>query len=256
MSAPLPRSISGTRAAWLRDNHNLFVRFGLNLADADAVARNHGAQLQMLTDARLATAPGRVIPNAVVVSAGAAVSIQVRSRSPVGFGFRIATEAQPVVDRLYAVDRPDAEGYRTATVRRFQHLDRLVTVELMRGRLSDRQDLSVLQQLWTCDISTWALHQFLDPIAGRVFNKALPRFAPTPARPRDRPDTREAIAASAGARGGGNGGDPAHPIAAGVIWADGAAEQRFERIQVQAEDDPERQRIGMLRVHFFVLDPA
>ncbi|MFD0326405.1 hypothetical protein [Lysobacter gummosus] len=40
-----------------------------------------------------------------------------------------------------------------------------------------------------------------------------------------------------------------------MIWADGSAEQTFERIQVQAEADPDRNFFGRLRVHFFVVDP-
>lgn len=251
-------SIDGEAVDWLRDNENLFVRFGLNVDDEDAKHRNAGAALHMFTNARLQIAPDRVFPHVVAVSRGAALSIQIRSRSPLGFGFRIATGAEPVVDRLYAVDRPDAQGYRAATVRRFQRDQQLITIDLMRARLSDSHDRDALQRLWSCEISTWAVHQFLDPIAGRVHDLNHPRFPPgsgaaispsAQAGPEnavapEAPDMPALATAAAGVR-----------VNAGVIWADGSAEQRFERIQVQAEADPERERIGLLRTHFFVIDP-
>lgn len=258
-------ALDGQPADWLRDNENLFVRFGLNVDDPDARHRNEGAQVRMLTDARLQIAPDRLFPNVVAVTRGAALSIQVRSRSPLGFGFRIATGADPVVDRLYAVDRPDERGYRTATVRRFQRDNQLVTIDLMRARLGDSHDRDALQRLWSCEISTWAVRQFLDPIAGRVFDLDHPRFPPTrpaAAQAAARLQSMQAdalslsdtpmigaAAAAASVAGGGR-----IDVNAGVIWADGSAEQQFERIQVQAEADPERERIGLLRVHFFVID--
>ncbi|MBX9401725.1 hypothetical protein K4L06_10415 [Lysobacter sp. BMK333-48F3] len=251
--------LDGAPADWLRDQDNLFVRFGLNVEDADARRRNRGAQALMFTDARLPqAAPGRVFPNLVAVSRGAALSIQVRSPSPLGFGFRIATDAGPVVDRLYAVDRPDEWDHRTATVRRFQHDRRLIVVESMRARLGDARDRDALQRLWRCEISTWKVRQFLDPVSGRVYDENHPRFAsplPTAAPDIDtapaaagRIDTRRGHALEAATEG-------QVRVNPGVIWADGNAEQRFERIQVQAEDDPEHQRIGALQVHFFVVDP-
>ncbi|ALN63090.1 hypothetical protein GLA29479_2220 [Lysobacter antibioticus] len=242
-------ALEGQATDWLRDSENLLVRFGLNDADADARHRNRGAQAHMFTDARLPhLAPDRVFPNLVAVSRGAALSIQIRARSrgPLGFGFRIATGADPVVDRLYAVHRADALGYRSVTVRRFQHEASLITVDLMRARLGHSHRLDALQQLWTCDITTWDVHQFLDPISARVYTRNNPRFPPTP--PAGPVDTRRGSARDAA-------GGPALQVNAGVIWADGSAEQTFERIQVQAEADPDREFSGRLRVHFFVVDP-
>lgn len=242
-------ALQGQPVDWLRDGSRLQVRFGLNLEDADARRRNHGAQALMFADATLPqVAPDRTFPNVVAVTRGAALSIQVRahSPSPLGFGFRIATEAAPVVDRLYAVDRPDPLGYRSATVRRFQREPNLITVDLMRERLSHSHDLAALQALWTCDITAWEVHQFLEPISARVFTRRHPRFAPTP--PAAGIDTRRG-----GLRDAADGAAPR--VNAGVIWADDSAEQVFERIQVQAEADPEREFFGRLRVHFFVIDP-
>lgn len=267
-------ALDGQPTDWLRDNENLFVRFGLNVDDPDARHRNEGAQVRMLTDARLQIAPDRLFPNVVAVTRGAALSIQIRSRAPLGFGFRIATGADPVVDRLYAVDRPDERGYRTATVRRFQHDDQLITIDLMRARLSDTHDRDALQRLWSCEISTWAVRQFLDPIAGRVYDLNHPRFPPgrpaaaqaaarmesMPANTLGLSDTpmvgavAAGVASVAAAGVGSAAGGEQIDVNAGVIWADGSAEQQFERIQVQAEADPERERIGLLRVHFFVTD--
>lgn len=242
-------ALKGEPVDWLRDGGRLQVRFGLNLEDADARRRNRGAQALMFADARLPqAAPERRFPHLVAVSRGAALSIQVRAQSPspLGFGFRIATGAEPVVDRLYAVDRPDPLGSRSATVRRFQREANLITVDLMRERLSHSHDLSALQALWTCDIAVWDVHQFLDPISARVFTRRNPRFAPTP--PSAGIDTRRGHLRDAA--------DGAAPrVNAGVIWADDSAEQVFERIQVQAEADPERESFGRLRVHFFVVDP-
>ncbi|QDH69081.1 hypothetical protein [Marilutibacter alkalisoli] len=239
-------SISGTPSEWFRNGENLLVRFGLNVADAEARQRNERARLEMLSDAQVSAAPGRSFAHVVAVSRGAALSIQIRSRAEPGFGFRIATGADPVVDRLYAVDQADAAGFRNATVRRFQHDARLITVDLMRAR-QGVHDLQTLERLWACDISTWRVHQFLDPVAGRVFTADHPRF------PRQAPRVAAASAAMAARQ------IPAalqaeHPVRAGVVWADGAAEQRFDRIQVQREDDPDQTPIGLLRVHFFVLD--
>lgn len=242
-------ALEGQSADWLRDSENLSVRFGLNDEDADARHRNRGARVHMFTDARLPrAAPDRLFPNLVAVSRGAALSIRIRARarSPLGFGFRIATGAEPVVDRLYAVHRADASGYRDVTVRRFQHEANLITVDLMRARLGHSHRLDALQQLWTCDITVWDVHQFLDPITARVYTRNHPRFPPTP--PAGPVDTRRGTALEAG-------GDAPLQVNAGVIWADGSAEQTFERIQVQAEDDPDRQFSGRLRVHFFVVDP-
>lgn len=253
--------LDGQPVDWLRDNENLFVRFGLNVEDPDARRRNEGAEVRMLAQARLEHAPDRLFPNAVAVTRGAALSVQIRSRSPLGFGLRIATGAEPVVDRLYAVGQPDEHGYRTATVRRFQRDSQLITVDLMRARLGDSNDRDALQRLWTCEISTWAVRQFLDPIAGRVYDLAHPRFAPARPQAAMRAEALAApeigiaaagVAASAGVAEAGAGA-PAR-VNAGVVWADGSAEQQFERIQVQAEADPERERIGLLRVHFFVVD--
>lgn len=241
--------LDGEPADWLRDNEALAVRFGLNADDPDAKLRNQGAQVRMFTDARLRIAPDRLFPNVVAATRGAALSIEVRSRAErgLGFGFRIATGADPVVDRLYAVGRPEPGNFRSATVRRFQRDNRLITVDLMRARLSDSHDRDTLQRLWTCEISTWEVRQFLDPVAGRVFDERHLRFPRPPALP------------MAGVRAGAvraapNGDDGAARVNAGVIWADGSAEQRFERIQVQAENDPLSDRIGLLRVHFFVID--
>lgn len=242
-------ALEGQAVDWLRDSDNLLVRFGLNTEDADARHRNRGAQAHMFTDAHLPqVAPDRLFPNVVAVSRGAALSIQIRARSPgpLGFGFRIATGAEAVVDRLYAVQRADASGYRNVTVRRFQRDANLITIDLMRARLGHAHRLDALQQLWTCDITTWDVHQFLDPITARVYTRTNPRFPPTP--PAGPVDTRRGSAR--GAVGG-----AALQVNAGVIWADGSAEQTFERIQVQAEADPERNFFGRLRVHFFVVDP-
>ncbi|MDH5824916.1 hypothetical protein QFW77_18275 [Luteimonas sp. RD2P54] len=243
-------SLSGTPAQWLRANDNLLVRFGLNVADADARRRNEGASIEMLTDAHLNLAPDRLFRNVVAVSRGAALSIQIRSRAQVGFGFRIATDAGPIVDRLYAVDRPDAEGHRTATVRRFQHQNHLITVDRMRDRLGDSHDLGALQRLWGCDIHAWAVLQYLDPIAGRVFNADHPRFPPAPAAAAARSLRSGAMPAAAAVTAA---GERSLGVNAGVVWADGAAEQQFERIDVQDEDGPE-DPIGRLRLHFFVVD--
>lgn len=240
-------SISGTPSEWFSNGGDLLVRFGLNVADAEARQRNEHARLEMLDDAQVSVAAGRSFAHVVAVSRGAALSIQIRSRANLGFGFRIATGAEPVVDRLYAVDRPDPDGFRDATVRRFQSDARLITVDLMRARQQGAHDLQTLERLWACDISTWQVHQFLDPIAGRVFTADRPRF-PRQASPAAAASTpmaaRRAMAAMR----------TEHPVRAGVVWADGAAEQRFDRIQVQREDDPDQVRIGLLRVHFFVLD--
>ncbi|MCF7223275.1 hypothetical protein [Marilutibacter chinensis] len=242
-------SISGTPGPWFSNGGDLRVRFGLNVADTEARQRNEHARLEMLNDAEVSAAPGRSFAHVVAVSRGAALSIQIRSRADLGFGFRIATGAEPVVDRLYAVDRPDADGFRDATVRRFQRDASLITVDLMRARQQGTHDLHSLERLWACDISTWQVHQFLDPIAGRVFTAANPRF------PRQEPPVAAARAPMA-ARSVMAATRTAYPVRAGVVWADGAAEQRFDRIQVQREDDPERTRIGQLRVHFFVLDES
>lgn len=242
-------ALEGQSTDWLRDNEDLLVRFGLNDEDADARHRNRGAQAHMFTDARLPQlAPDRVFPNLVAVSRGAALSIQIRARSPgpLGFGFRIATGAESVVDRLYAVQRDDALGFRSVTVRRFQHEANLITVDLMRARLGHSHRLAALQQLWTCDIITWDVHQFLDPITAQVYTRNNRRFPPTP--PAGRLDTRRGTALEAG-------GGAALQVNAGVVWADGSAEQTFERIQVQDEGDPDRDFFGRLRVHFFVVDP-
>lgn len=242
-------ALEGQPADWLSDNEDLLVRFGLNDEDADARHRNRGAQVHMFTDARLPrVAPDRVFPNVVAVSRGAALSIQIRARprGPLGFGFRIATGAEPVVDRLYAVHRADAWGFRNVTVRRFQRDANLITIDLMRARLGHSHRLDALQRLWTCDITIWDVHQFLDPISARVYTRNHPRFAPT--RPAGPVPTRRGAALDAI-------GGATLQVNAGVIWADGSAEQTFERIQVQAEDDPDRDFSAQLRVHFFVVDP-
>ncbi len=239
--------LDGRPVDWLHDNENLSVRFGLNVEDPDAQRRNQGAHVRMFADARLRIAPDRLFANVVAATRGAALSIEVRSRALLGFGFRIATGAEPVVDRLYAVGRPEPGDYRSATVRRFQRDNQLITVELMRARLSDSHDRDALQRLWSCEISTWQVRQFLDPVAGRVYDHRHLRFPRPAAAPR--------TSARAGATRSLNGGEGAAArVNAGVVWADGSAEQRFERIQVQAEDDPLRERIGLLRVHFFVTD--
>ncbi|MEI2456695.1 hypothetical protein [Lysobacter firmicutimachus] len=238
-------ALDGRSADWLRDHEQLFVRFGLNTEDADARRRNRGAQVHMLADARLPQiAPDRVFPNVVAVTRGAALSIQIRSRSPLGFGFRVATDAGPVVDRLYAVDRPDAQGLRSVTVSRFQRDQRLIVVDPMSAWLSDSRDRDALQQLWRCEISTWAVRQFLDPISGRVYTANRPRFAATAEAGPFETRGGQALDAADGAR---------VRVNPGVVRGEGEAGQRFGRIQVQAEDDPERQRIGSLHVHFFVL---
>lgn len=242
-------ALEGQSSDWLQDSEDLLVRFGLNNEDDDARHRNRGAQLHMFSDARLPQlAPDRVFPNLVAVSRGAALSIQIRARSrqPLGFGFRIATGAEPVVDRLYAVNRADGWGFRNVTVRRFQHEANLITVDLMRARLGPSHRLEALQQLWTCDITTWDVHQFLDPIAARVYTRNTPRFGPLPRT--GALDTRHGSARDAD-------GGATLQVNAGVIWADGSTEQTFERIQVQAEADPDRDFFGRLRVHFFVIDP-
>lgn len=241
-------TLDGEPVDWLHDGDRLSVRFGLNVEDAQARRRNEGAHVRMFADARLPqVAPDRLFPNVVVATAGAALSIQIRARAqyPLGFGLRIGTGAEPVVDRLYAVGRPDAHGYRSVTVRRFQHETDLIVVDRMRERLGRSHNLAALQQLWICDISVWDVHQFLDPVAARVYTRDNPRFArPSPAGP---VETRRGQAREAEA------GAPR--VNAGVIWADDGAEQVFERVQVQAEDDPDLDFFGLLRTHFFVVEP-
>jgi len=238
-------TLDGRAVDWLQDGDRLSVRFGLNVEDADARARNQGAQVLMFADASLPqVAPDRLFPNVVAATRGAALSVQIRarSRSTLGFGFRLRTEAGPVVDRLYAVGRPDAAGFRSVTVRRFQHEASLIVVERMRALLERSHNVVAPQQLWVCDIVAWDVHQFLDPISSRVHTENHPRFPPTP---RDATPPR-GVAREAGA------GAPR--VNAGAIWADDSAEQTFERIQVQREDDPDHDPIGALRVHFFVTD--
>lgn len=239
--------LDGEPTDWLRDNESLLVRFGLNAEDPEAQRRNQGAQVRMFANARLPqVAPDRLFPNVVAATRGAALSIQIRARSnsPLGFGFRIRTEAGPVVERLYAVGRADADGFRSVTVRRFQREPNLIVVEQMRALLGRSHNLAALQQLWVCDIVAWDVHQFLDPISARVYTGNNPRFPPTPREP-----PTSALRGVAREAGGG-----APRVNAGVIWADDGAEQTFERVQVQREDDPDRNPIGSLRVHFFVAD--
>ncbi|WP_269530902.1 hypothetical protein [Chitinimonas sp. BJYL2] len=247
--------ISGDPVDWLSDRDNLHVRFGLNVADSEGQQRNKDATLQMLTQARFNFAPDRIFPQAVIVSPGAALSIQVKSRADVGFGYRVSTGAGPVADRLYAVDEPDAKGFRTSTLRRFQADQHLITVDRLADKINASRDVQQLLPLWSCDISSWAVRQFMEPISSGVFNAQNPRFARRPPLPAARiwhaADALDdgGVATLQATAGVGT------AVRAGVIWADGAAEQQFERIEVQIEDDPVSQRIGLMQVHFFVLEP-
>ncbi|QWP76885.1 hypothetical protein J5226_00265 [Lysobacter sp. K5869] len=240
-------TLDGEAVDWLHAGERLSVRFGLNLDDADARVRNQGAQVRMFANASLPqVAPDRLFPNVVAATRRAALSVQIRARSKsaLGFGFRLRTEAEPVVERLYAVGRPDADGFRSVTVRRFQHEASLIVVDLMRARLGRTHNLAALQQLWVCDIVAWDVHQFLDPVTARVYTEDNPRF------PRTRREAPSDVLRGTLRAAGGD----APRVNAGVIWADDDAEQTFERVQVQREDDPDEKPIGSLRVHFFVVD--
>lgn len=238
---------SGTDTEWFRVHPNMEVQFGLNMADALAKPRNQDATLRMMTDVRLsaggnAAVEGRLFPHAVIAPANAALSIRIRCAAKVGFGFSIRSNAETVVDKLYAVDRVDESGMMTATIRRYQSSSDLLTIDSARARIDGGASSDEAMGHWSCDIEAWPVLQYLDPISGRVFDDRHLRNLAVPApvvAPRSAP--LDAVSGMAVAAAG---------VGAGGLWRDEGAEQVFQRIQVQKESPQER--FGRLHVTFLV----
>jgi hypothetical protein len=239
---------SGTDTEWFRVHPNMEVQFGLNMADALAKPRNKDATLRMMTDVRLsaggnAAVEGRLFPHAVIAPANAALSIRIRCAAKVGFGFSIRSNAETVVDKLYAVDRVDENGMMTATIRRYQSSSDLLTIDSARARIDGGVSTAEAMAHWSCDIEAWPVLQYLDPISGRVYDERHPRnLATPPARPvrQAAPPLADGLGMATASSG----------VGAGGLWRDEGAEQVFERIQVQKESPQER--FGVLHVTFLV----
>ena len=238
---------SGAETEWFRVQPNMEVQFGLNMADALAKTRNQDATLRMMKDVRLgaggnAAVEGRLFPHVVVAPASAALSIRIRCAATVGFGFAIRSNAETVVDRLYAVDQLDENGMMSATIRRYQSSSDLLTIDSARARIDRGASTDEAMAHWSCDIEAWPVLQYLEPISGRVYDDRHPRnLATPPARAvRQAPPLADGLGMATASSG----------VGAGGLWRDTGAEQVFQRIQVQKESPQDR--FGLLHVTFLV----
>jgi hypothetical protein len=252
--------IIGKPADFFEVNHNMRVRFRLNDSDDEARRRNEGAALHMFTDAVLEAAPDDALPYLVAVSADAAIMVDVQCNCQVGFGYSLRTGDTDLATALYAVGKPDENGNRTSTVRCCQKDKQLITVQRMKNKIADLQDVKTLKSQQFCDIKAWEVQQFLDPITSMVYNARNPRPS-SPPQPTHTPRSAVAFQAHAASTDqvGAASADRMEAAAPaqlryGVIWPEGTSNQSFETITVQKEADRNNALLGKLNVRFVVLD--
>jgi hypothetical protein len=260
-------TLTGREIDWFRDisagdegnrkSGRLYVRFRLR-------GNSQPAQLIMLRNAFPESAPSLLYPNAVVVSPGAFVGVDIvvrGERTDVGCGFSVRpgvfagrsdAETRPIADRLYAVGPasagPDGAGtWRVDHVERYQgeadliRFDSLANLEkgnrvtAMRATLIPRS---------RCDVYAWPARAYNDLDEGEAYSAAYlpPGNGEAPfgsANPAPIPLSQIDTAASF---------TPAAPPATDT------AVQGFKRVEIQSELTGVEQRLGFLSVQFFIFD--
>lgn len=216
----MPVTIKGMMVQELHDNGDLYVQVVLNNDDDDAKQQNIGkSQPIMLRDV---TSKSGVFPNAIIVDSGSVIKFMVKSQGPSGYGFRIKTDAQAIVDKLYCLDKNRTQKPIVDSVRRFQTSNSLIRVDDWKSIGLDTKEEQ--NKRWSCRITSWKVYGFLDVEEAIYYGLA-----------------RDAVEANV--KG-----------AATYEWKESS--QKFTKITSIYEDDPDTQNNGYLHLYFFVFsDP-
>ncbi|HJS98959.1 MAG TPA: hypothetical protein VJ756_07705 [Terriglobales bacterium] len=260
--------LTGREIDWFRDISRtdedgrkwgrLYVRFRLN-------GNSRSDQLIMLRNAYPEGAPKLLYPNAVVVTEGAFVGIDIAvrgERSDVGCGFslrpgvfsgRSDKETRPIADKLYAVgppsQGPDGAGtWRVDHVGRYQGDPNLIRFESLASletgnRITEMRATLIPRS--RCDIYAWPVKAYNDLDEGEAYSEGYPPpgtgnppfGSSKDARPMplSQIDTSSSFTSS-------------RPP---TVESPG---HEFKRIEIQSEKAGADDRLGFLSVQFFVFD--
>jgi hypothetical protein len=215
--------LKGKKVDELYEQGELSVKVVLNKDDADAKNDNNGkAEPIMLRDVISADEDQDYFGNAVIVDAGSIISFVVKSKGPVGYGYRIRTDAEPIVDRLYRCDPNAPMAALSDSVRRYQNTRTLIKVDDPRN-LTKQVGMDQLAKRWGCRITSWNVHGYLHSDSTYYGVSRSERVV----------DSRP-----------------------GVVVQGGPSGQEFETIDQINEDNPDTKTNGYLHLYFFVFSDA
>jgi hypothetical protein len=219
----MPTELKGSQVDELHESGELFLKVELNKDDPEAVAQNKSkTEPMMLRDVYGGSGGEKYFGNVLLVDAGSVLNFLIKSSGPVGYGYRIRTDKEPIVDKLYRCDPDKPSEPLWDSVRRYQTTDKqgtgkLIMVDDARNYLSE-QSRDSLALRWQCRITTWKVHGYSYQDIYYGVSRALTTVEASP----------------------------------GVIGGYGKSGQEFEKIRMINEDNPDNETNGYLGLYFFV----
>jgi len=220
----MPATFKGEVVTELKDFGNLSVQVVLNNEDEQAKQQNNGKPQPVLIRnlIKVDDPTGISYPNVVVVQSGSVIKFNIKSKGPYGYGYRIRTDKEPIVDRLYCLDKEGKNAELIASVRKYQLTGSMIRVDDFKtlGYGVDKERTKA-SEVWICRIESWNVFGFIDD------------YSRTYGTPRGETEvTVSLIGAGAGE------------------W--GKSNEIFTKARQVFEVDPEAQKNGYLSFYFFV----
>jgi hypothetical protein len=214
----MPTELKGSQVDELHESGQLYLKVELNKDDPEATVQNKDKkEPMMLRD--VYGSGGKYYGNVLLVDSGSVLNFLVKSSGPVGYGYRIRTDKEPIVDKLYRCDPNKPNQPLWDSVRRYQGSDKLIMVDDARNYLSETSR-DALALRWQCRLTTWKVHGYLHQAEAKYYGVS-----------------RDVTTAQA---------------SPGVIGGYGKSGQEFEKIDLINEDDPDTATSGYLGLYFFV----
>ena len=227
----------GTRVDWLYDRHT-GVRVNLNMDDVGRPLNAGKFEPLMLSDVQPTNPNSNFFAsNAVICEKGSIISFSISSWGAAGFGFRVQSNKERIVDALYISygDDPNRQSYAGAS--RYQSSANTIQVDSTE-KLKISKDLIIDYQKIT--VKTWRMTGYDQGGKHYSSNMQAPQLA---------------TGAGGGFDPGPPGGDtyvPGQSIQTGAPHRGPKSNVKFGSISNISQDDPDNTVLGAVVLYFFV----
>jgi hypothetical protein len=261
-------TIVGHEIDWFRsETERVFVRFRINREDRLARQRPANDKLVMLRNAYANNKQSLLYPNAILVTEGAFISVDIVVRGnegDVGCGFSIMTGAsrgsrdavdRPIAEKSYALGPASSAGgggklWHAEHIRRLQGTPNLIGVDPLGSLVSGNRttaDIAALMPRSQINVHAWPVRMYNDLDFGESYYKDYP---PPGDGPSIFPDGSPKLLKDIDGRGG---LAPTEGVVLGAVTPKGVSEQQFGRIEIQEEQRASSSILGFLNVQLFAL---